>query len=282
MLRLCCSAIGYQQAFRAGRLDMFGFLKLARELNMDGVDLHARSFDSQERQYLKEIKERCVAYGLSIACVSISNDFANPGGGPAEEVAMTKGWIDVAQFLGAPVVRVFAGNTPSGETEEVAWGRVVDGLRQVALYGKDVGVKVALQNHNHLALAKTGDDVLRMIEQVGPDLLGHVLDTGQYAGSPGASGNTVDNQGRFNFYRSMEQTAHLAVFVRAKLYYGGSRATGRKDAVIDYDRVFDLLRRVNYNGFISLVYEGLEAEETAIPKGVEFLRGYIERARAQA
>jgi sugar phosphate isomerase/epimerase len=118
-----------------------------------------------------------------------------------------------------------------------------------------------------------------MIEEVGTDLLGHVLDTGQYAGGPGASGVTEDNQTQFDLYRSIEQTAPLAVHVRAKLYYGRPGPDG-KEATIDYDRVFAILRRVKYNGFISLVYEGREDPSSAVPRGLKFLRSCIEREHA--
>jgi sugar phosphate isomerase/epimerase len=273
-------SLSYGRGFREGRVDLLSFIEKAREMELDGVDLHTAGFASQERGYLQKVKEECLRHGLTIACVSIPNEYGNPEKGNEAEVAMTKSWIETAHFLGAPLVRVFAGHARPDEDEKVAWQRIVKSLTGVAIYGQQVGIKVCLQNHNHLALTRTGDDVLKMINEVGPDLLGHVLDTGQYAGSPGSSGNTKESERRYDFYRSMEQTAHLALHVRAKLYFGGSMITKRPDAQIDYDWVFRLLKRVRYNGFISLVYEGLEPEETAVPKGVKFLREHIEKSHA--
>ena len=74
-------------------------------------------------------------------------------------------------------------------------------------------------------------------------------------------------------YKSIEKTAPLAVFVRAKLYRLGSG----KEEWLDYDRIFKILRGVKYKGFVCLVYEGWKDMDAphAVPKGVKFLRSYL-------
>jgi hypothetical protein len=95
-----------------------------------------------------------------------------------------------------------------------------------------------------------------------------VLDTGQYAGSPGASGLAPPELANADFYKSIEQTAPLATHVRAKLYHV---ETGRETS-LDFGRIFNILRSVHYNGWVSLAYEGAEDDRGAIEKGVRFLR----------
>jgi hypothetical protein len=56
----------------------------------------------------------------------------------------------------------------------------------------------------------------------------------------------------YDAYRSIARTGPLAVLVRAKLY----RIKTSKEAWLDYDRIFKVLREARYNGFVSLVYEG--------------------------
>ena len=105
--------------------------------------------------------------------------------------------------------------------------------------------------------------------------LGHVLDTGQYAGSPGASGFADDEQrGRHDYLNSIALTAPLATAVRAKLY---RIATGREES-LDYDTIFQTIRGVRYNGWVSLVYEGRDDPIEVIPLGVRYLRGYLPAA----
>ena len=174
-----------------------------------------------------------------------------------------------------PQVRVFSGKPFSEDDRAASWDRCADALRECAEFGAEVGVVVSLQNHNHNQIAPDGEDVLRLIRQVDHPNLGHVLDTGQYAGSPGASGFADDEQReRHDYLNSIALTAPLATAVRAKLY---RIATGREES-LDYDTIFQTIRGVRYNGWISLVYEGRDDPVEVIPLGVRYLRGYLPAA----
>ncbi|MBM4437559.1 MAG: sugar phosphate isomerase/epimerase [Actinobacteria bacterium] len=273
MMKLCCLTLSYRRTFEAGAMDLTGFLDECRRLGLDGVDLHEAAFAQEDRAYLAMVKRACLDRGLAIACVSISNNFGQAGAALDADLAKTQRWIDHAAYLGAPQVRVFAGRTPEGDAEAAAWQRCETSLRRTAAYGADTGVVVSVQNHNHKMLTRTGADLLRLVQGVAHANLGHVLDTGQYAGSPGASGSTEENRGAFDYLASIRQTAPLATHVRCKLY---RLETGR-EAWLDYDRIFSILRDVRYNGWIALVYEGVEEDRAAIAKGAPFLREYVAR-----
>ena len=53
-------------------------------------------------------------------------------------------------------------------------------------------------------------------------------------------------------------------------------ATG-EERWLDYDRIMPILKDAGFNGWTSIVYEGQdeEAEETAVPKAVSFMRGML-------
>lgn len=273
MMRLCCLSLSFKPEFADKRLDAFKFIQLCDDLRLDGVDFNLASFDSLERDYLRRVKTECLRRGLTIACIGISNNFGRPAADQASVVADIRRGIDVAQFLGAPVVRLFAGSVSVGQPRDEVWQRCVNGLRAAAAYGDEAGIAVAIQNHNHGNVAATGDDILKLLKDVNHANFTHMLDTGQYLGSPGASGARPDDGSKHDVYRSIEQTAPHAVFVRAKLY----RLRNGREQWLDYDRIFAILRRVRYNGFVSLVYEGWEDQDAthAVPIGVQFLRGYL-------
>lgn len=267
MIKLTVLSLSYQRAFQAGNMDLFSFLDTCREVDLDGADLHARSFASEDEAYLKEVKLRCLRYGLPIACLNVSNNFARPEPDLTAQLELTRRWIDHALLLGAPQVRVFAGSVPRGEDEAAAWARCARCLKEVADYGAARGVHVALQNHNHGALTKDGRDVLRLVEEAGPHL-GHVWDTGQYVGSPGASGADRETGAREVLYESLQQTVHLATHVRCKIY----RIESGEEQWLDYPRIFRMLHAAHYNGFCSIVYEGQEDERAAVARAVPYLR----------
>jgi sugar phosphate isomerase/epimerase len=250
-MRLCCLSLSFKPEFDAGQLDDLRFIDLCAQLDLDGVHFNVASLRSLERGHLRQVKRACVERGLGIACLGVSNDFGRP---PEEQEAVhrrVRRGIEAARFLGAPVLRLFAGSVGAGRSREAVWGRAVAGLRRAAEEAERAGV-VGLQNHDHGNVAATGEDVARLLREVGHPWCQHVLDTGQYLGSPGASGATPEDPGRYDAYRSIARTAPLAVRVRAKLY----RLRSGKEEWLDDDRIFKALREARYNGFVSLVYEG--------------------------
>jgi hypothetical protein len=176
-MKLSCLSLSYRDSFREGTMTLESFVETCYAMQMESVDLHASHFVSDERGYLLDVKRACLRRGLDVACVAISNDFGKKDDALREEVGKVKRWTTAAALLGAPLARVFAG-WARGDDEPAAWARTVESLRACAEHGAQVGVSVALQNHNHLGLTRTGDDVLRMMQEVNHPNLTHLLDTG--------------------------------------------------------------------------------------------------------
>lgn len=271
MMKLCLLSLSFKRAFAAAEMDIWSFLDVARELGCDGVDLHANGVPSDDPGTIDRIGRRCLDRGLTVPCVSIGNSYAGIAGDLHAQISQTHRWIRAAARIGASQVRVFAG-TPVPGDEEAAWTRCAAALRQSAAFGMELGVRVSLQNHNHLQLVRTGEDLLRMRQTVDHPNLGHVLDCGQYAGSPGASGYHEDPEREsFDYMSSIEKTAPYATHVRAKIY----RVQDGWESSLDYDRIFQALCGAGYNGWISLVYEGKGEERAGIVAAIPMLRRLI-------
>jgi sugar phosphate isomerase/epimerase len=277
MLRLSLLSGRWSHEISDGTEDLLSFIDYCRTLDLDGVDFNTFTFKCEDKDYLREVKLRCLHNGLSVPCLSIGTDFGVAETEVGAQIEHTKRWIDHAQFIGAPQVRIFAGSPASGESHEAAWARAVRCVKEVADYGYERGVLVALQNHNHFhrSMTRDGDAVLRFIEEAGPHL-GHVWDTGQYEGSPGVGMGQVEdkNPAAESVYESLQKTVHLATHVRAKIY----RIASETEAALDYPRIFSILCSANYNGFVSIAYEGVVTHHReAVPKGVAYLRSLIEQ-----
>jgi L-ribulose-5-phosphate 3-epimerase len=257
----------------AAEIDLVKFIDRAYDLGLDGIDIHTRAFASTDPEYLRDIRMRCLKRGLAISYIGVSNNFGKPEKELADEAATVKKWIDVSALMGIPLIRVFAAWIPEGEDEEAVWARMLPRLREVGEYGGEKGVVVGLHNHNHGCVTRTGKEVRRILEEVDHPYFSHILDTGQYVGSPGASGAKGVEDPSLDFYGSIAETAPLAVHVRAKIY----RIQTGEEAWLDYPRIFETLKSVNYNGWVSIVYEGQDAEEeaTAVPKAVEYMRRFV-------
>jgi sugar phosphate isomerase/epimerase len=274
MMRLCCLSLSFKPEFAAKQMDDLRFLDLCANLGLDGVDLNLGSLRSLEKDHLRKIKRACVAHGLTIACLGINNDFGRP---PKDQDAVQqqiRDGLETAQFLGAPLVRLFGGYVAAGDKREAVWQRTLEGLKRAADAGERAGIVIGVQNHNHNNVTSTGEDMARLLKEVDHPWCSHILDTGQYLGSRGAGGALPDDPRNHDVYKSIARTAPLAVFVRAKLY----RLRSGKEEWLDYEKIFKTLREVKYNGFVCLVYEGWEDMDAphAVPLGVKFLRDFLD------
>jgi sugar phosphate isomerase/epimerase len=273
MMRLCCLSLSFKPQFAAKQMDDMNFIDLCAQLDLDGVDFNVSSLRSLAKDHLKKVKKTCLERGLTIACLGISNNFGRPDKEQGLVQEQIRQGIDAAQFLGAPVVRLFAGYVRKGDSRAAVWKRSVQGLKRAAEYGEKAGVVVGLQNHNHNNVTSTGEDLVRLHTEVDHPWCMHILDTGQYLGSLGAGGAEPTDPRRYDVYKSIERSAPLAVLVRAKLY----RVRQGKEEWLDYDRIFRILRAAKFRGFVSLVYEGWKDQDAmhAVPAGVKMLRRYL-------
>jgi sugar phosphate isomerase/epimerase len=273
MIKLGCMSLSYKDEFASRRLDLEGFIERAYQLRLDGIDIHTGALASRDPQYLRMIRMAALKRGLALSYIGVSNDFGKAPELLPTEVQMVKGWVDVAAYMGIPLVRVFAAWIHDDADPAQVWARMIPCLQEVAAYGEQKGVVIGLHNHNHGCVTATGQDVLAILQQVDNPYFGHILDTGQYIGSPGASGSRGMEDPAKDFYGSISTTAPFAVHVRAKIY----RIQSGREAWLDYPRILGILKQVGYNGWMSIVYEGqdVEPEATAVPKAVTYLRGLL-------
>ena len=244
MLKIGCNHLSLRDT------SIEAFIETARDLRLDCVDFHQRSFASTDPEYLSSIKLLCLKSGLPIGYIGVSG---LPLGTDEERRGFTdtcRNAVDLAAFIGSPIIRVFCKAEPEkGPDGEDPWPAMIGGYQEVADYAASKGVAVGLQNH-----PSTSDVMLRIWRETDRENFTFVMDTGQWVGSPGSyprgKAPTVD------FYRFMEEIAPHAFYVRTKFY----RIESGRDEWLDYERIVPILKKVDYNGCISIVYEG-EAED---------------------
>ncbi len=252
-MKLSCSSYSYHRAFAAGKFTLLEWIEFCGQaLRLEGIEIESGHFPGTALPELKQIKKAVVDQHLTLACVTTYNDFGYESSiKNRAELDTVKRWVDIALQLGSPLLRIFAG-WPHGE-KEACWPRMVECLIQATAYAEQQGMTLVVENHNHGGFLQTGADVIRLLDAVHSPWLRLNLDTGNY----------------LDGFPSIEQTAHLALHVHAKLLHLDAQG---KEMHIDHARIFQLLHKVNYRGFVSVEYEGEEAEESAVPRGVQYVR----------
>lgn len=254
-------------------LDIETFVRLVHDWGMDVVDFNLSHFTSRDPAYLRRVKLTALRAGLPLGYLGVSGGFVGDQERQRRQVATAKDAVDVASFIGAPLIRVFAGQPPEGAADwEPFFPPLIACLREVVEYAAQKGVFVGLQNHDNRNLAAVPSDIKRILKETDHVNLGLILDTGQWRGSVGAVplGNPDP---AVNIYDYIEEMLPYAVYVRAKFY----RNDSGDEEWLDYSRIAQLLQNAGYNGCISIVYEGDSAPETAIPKAALELRRRLVR-----
>ncbi|MGK2864545.1 MAG: sugar phosphate isomerase/epimerase family protein [Chitinophagaceae bacterium] len=183
-LKTSLNAFSFNGPLSKGEMTISDMLDFCAANGFEGVDITGYYFTGYPQvppdDYLFGIKRKAFGLSLEITGTGVRNDFTIADKTKREqEVVLVKKWIEVAAKLGAPVIRVFAGNQKNEgiSTEQVTDWMLKD-IQTCVDCGKQYGVIIGLQNHNDFI--QTADQVNKMIEAINSEWLGLILDTCSY------------------------------------------------------------------------------------------------------
>ena len=246
-------------------------VELAARMGFDAVEILEKQLHRKDNAYLQSLKRQALTAGLDLCGMSTHQDFVSPNADERKaNVRLTNDSIELAYKLGIPIIRVNTGRWGtsrnfnhlmanrgiepplSGYSDDDAFPWVIDSLRECLSVAEKCGVILGLENH--WGLGRTPEGVLRIVDAIDSPWLRVVLDTGNFLEDP---------------YEKLASLAPKTVFVQAKTYFGGGTWYTLD---LDYPRIAEILRGVDYRGYISLEYEGREPAAVAIPKSLALLR----------
>jgi len=254
---LGCSSESYSRALGAGRLTLGDFIGICgEELGLRAVELEDAHIGDPTPSRLAELRAAAARHRLEIVDVALMNNFGVADDGKRrDEEARTARWMGASHELGSRFLRTFAG-WPEGE-RAARWPGMLGAMRGVVRAAETAHVQLVMENHNHGGFVQTADDVLAIFDAVSSPALALLLDTGNY----------VDG------LASVRRTAGLARHVHAKFREVGPDG---RDRLVDHEAVVGELRRVGYQGCLSIEYEGEEPSESAVPRAVAYMRRLLE------
>jgi sugar phosphate isomerase/epimerase len=217
--------------------------------NIKGIDLTGYFFPGYPAvpsdEYLAKIKQRCADLGIVITGTGIRNNFASPDPAiRAADVALAKKWIPVAARLGAPVLRLFAGEIPKGyenKWDEVA-GWMIDCYKEVAAEAEKYHVTIGIQNHGDML--QTADQCYKVVKAVNSKWAGLITDIGNF--------KTPDP------YKDIEAVIPITVNWQIKESVFGIGNT----TLTDYKRFMEITKRQGFKGYMPI--------ETLLVRGVPY------------
>jgi sugar phosphate isomerase/epimerase len=247
----------YRNLFRGNppELTLEDFIVDCARFGLEGAEPTSYYFPKDVTvEYLRNLKGLAFRLGLDISGTAIGNDFCHPPGPERDkQMAAAKKWIEYAEILNAPVIRIFSGKPRGDQDLEEAHRLAVEGMEEACDFAGKHGVFLALENHG--GLTTQVDGMLRLIADVKSPWFGVNVDTGNFRSA--------------DPYADLAKIAPYALNVQVKVTM--SSAEGKKSPA-DFGRLAQILTDVGYRGYIVLEYEENDDPRVACPKYLDQIR----------
>lgn len=259
-LRLSLAAYSFRQALNLKQprpeMTLDGFIDFAATQPLDAVELTAYYFPETSPRYLARLKGRATRLGLDISGTAVGNNFCGTNASTLkQQIADVKSWIERTARLGGKTMRIFAGTVERGDTEERARQRCLEAIHECCEHAGQFGVYLALENHG--GITSTPEQMLALVRAIKSDWFGVNLDTGNF--------HTADP------YADLARLAPYALVVQLKTEI---QRAGKQKEEADLKRLVQMLRDVNYRGYVALEHEANEDPKVAVPRHLRALRPF--------
>jgi sugar phosphate isomerase/epimerase len=233
------------------------FIDLAAGMDLDAVEPTAYYFADTSPGYLAHLKGKCTRLGLDVSGGAVGNNFCvSDPTKLREQIDDVKQWVEHISRLGGKTIRIFAGRPGPDDTEERARARCIEAIQEACDYAGKYGIYLALENHP--GIADTIEQTLLLVRSVQHPWFGVNWDTGNFH-SPDP-------------YADLMRLAPYAVTVQIKTEI--QRDNGKKEEA-DLKRLIEILRSVDYRGYVALEYEAAEDPRSAVPRHIETLKKLV-------
>lgn len=242
-------------------------------------------------EYAAQLRTEADRLGMTINSYTVSADFlAGSDGDLEKEIAKTLEKVDIAQVLGASVMRHdatrgYAPGTRGYRGFEQALPRLVEGCRRVTEYAATKGIRTCIENHGQFC--QDSDRVEKLVNGVAHPNFGLLVDMGNFL--------CADEDPVL----AVSRTAPYAVHAHAKDFYirsgmglnpgtGFFRSRGAnylRGAIIGQGdapvyQCIKILRAAGYDGWLSIEFEGKEDPMYGVRVGFENLQRLLAAAEA--
>lgn len=166
-----------------------------------------------------------------------------------------KRFVDLAQQLGCPYIRVFPNNFPKDQEKKATIDLIVKGLYELGDYAKTTGVTVLMESHGDVIKS---DDIEAIMRSVGHPQVGLGWDI--------VNMWSVTKESPAQMYEKLKKYVRLMHIKDLKFVDGKEQYVlmGKGDSPIF--ETIDILAKDDYKGFFSFEWEKLWHPEIAEPE----------------
>lgn len=290
-MKIGVSSYSYSRYVRSGKMKQIDVIAAAKEAGFDVIEFSTIAVPEGKTlpEFAKELRAEADRVGIPIANYTIGADFVGGCNGDIDaEVERLKKEVDIAEILGAPGMRhditYSIPNAIKGfRTFEEAIPYIANGVRALTQYAESKGIRTMTENHGLVSQDSTR--IEKLIAAVNHPNFGVLVDLGNFCCADEDPAIAVGRVAPLAFH------AHAKDFhiksgngVNPGEGWFMSRAGNYlRGAIIGHGNVpllqaIRALKRVGYDGVLSVEFEGMEDPEAGIRIGQANLRKLVELA----
>ncbi|MDL2287193.1 sugar phosphate isomerase/epimerase [Eubacteriales bacterium OttesenSCG-928-G02] len=265
-----------------------GCIDKVKEFGGEGVDFVEDKFDTQEEYlaYAKDIGDYCKQVGIEAVCFCVGSDFLNGSGGDIDaEIERVKKLVDIAEAFGCKLIRHdatygYPAQIKHSRGFDNALPKLIQGYRAVTEYAQKKGIKTCVENHGHFA--QDAQRIEKLINGVAHDNFGALVDIGNFTCADEYQPASVALLAPYAFH------AHAKDFHIKKGtdvnpgdgYHPSRGGNFIRGSIIGHGNVpvtqcINNLRRLGYDEYLMIEFEGMEDPLKGIEIGVKNLKRFI-------
>ena len=251
------------------------FIDYASQIPVDGVELLDIYWTDNREAEIEEVKETLSANGLKVSAYDITNNFVKETLEERDaEVKKVLEGIEIAKKLETNIVRIFCGDIKENLTFEDGFSWIIEGLKKCAAAAEKAKVYLAIENHG--LLAGTSAQVMKIVNEVNSPYVKCTFDTGNFLlvhENPTEAFQEVKKEivhVHFKDFREKAANESLHGFRSTE----GVELIGvvPGDGEVDLEKIVEGLKDINYDGWLSIEYEGFDDAKKANEEAVSRLR----------
>jgi sugar phosphate isomerase/epimerase len=289
MPKLAAFPKAFMQALcKDGSMKIGQWIELASTLDVQGLEWYAGFLEMEDETNWGRFRREVENTGKVIPMMCCSPDFTHPDlAFRKNEIAKQKRWIDMTYALGGSYCRVLSGQRRPELSVDDGIQFAVDSIEACLPYARSLGIKLIIENHykddfwEYPEFAQKIDIFCRLVEQIDHPNFGVNYDPSNtfLAGEDPVEllkrvshrVVTMHASDRYLTSGTLEDLRNEEVGVTgyAKRLSHGEIGKGLND----YDAIFTELRRVGFDGWIS-IEDGVDGMEQ-LARSVEFLKHKI-------
>jgi sugar phosphate isomerase/epimerase len=273
----------FASVLRTGETDTAAVIRFVRELGVDAVELMDGFIGADQ---VPAVRRALDESGCAHVCYDVGADFVTPDRearrAAAEKVVAA---LERGAALGARRALVVPGTLKEGVSPAVARGWIVEGLKACLPEARRLGLELTIEDHSsqaavygrseHLEYICDGVGQLAVTYDVGNFLLG--------GEDPVAAAERLGPRIVHAHYKdwhrvpaASEPPPRTVAGIDGQRYMGAVLGEG----IVDLAGATAALRRIGYDGYVSVEYEGTGDPRAAVRRGVEVVRGLLREEAA--